>query len=119
MHGERPLSTNLNDSQSPLCSTSSGGAPRPPIRLARMKPRSIPLFLMMLSGAQSWSLRPAAVLPSNDYSGNTVTVTDPAGKQRKNVTDALGRLVEVDEPGIVADHTPDNNRATMQTDGNF
>lgn len=54
-----------------------------------------------------------------DYSGNTVIVTDPAGKQRKNVTDALGRLVEVDEPGVVADHTPANNRATMQTDGNF
>ena len=51
--------------------------------------------------------RPKLVTPPSggftqyDYSGNTVTVTDPAGKQRKNVTDALGRLVEVDEPGIV------------------
>jgi RHS repeat-associated protein len=33
------------------------------------------------------------------YSGNTVTVTDPAGKQRRNYTDAGGRLVRVDEPG--------------------
>ena len=33
------------------------------------------------------------------YSGNSVTITDPAGKQRKNISDALGRLVEVDEPG--------------------
>ena len=33
------------------------------------------------------------------YSGNAATVTDPAGKQRKNYTDALGRLVPVDEPG--------------------
>jgi RHS repeat-associated protein len=33
------------------------------------------------------------------YSGNVVTITDPAGKQRKNITDALGRLAEVDEPG--------------------
>jgi RHS repeat-associated protein len=33
------------------------------------------------------------------YSGNTVTVTDPAGKQRKNFSDAFGRLIEVDEPG--------------------
>src|SRR5438270_1496141 len=53
------------------------------------------------------------------YSGNTVTITDPAGKQRKSYTDALGRLVQVDEAGVVADHTPANNHATMQTDGNF
>lgn len=33
------------------------------------------------------------------YSGNAVTINDPAGKQRKNITDALGRLIEVDEPG--------------------
>jgi RHS repeat-associated protein len=33
------------------------------------------------------------------YSGNSVTITDPAGKQSKTFTDALGRLVEVDEPG--------------------
>ncbi len=31
------------------------------------------------------------------YSGNTVTVKDQAGKQRKSVTDALGRLVKVYE----------------------
>lgn len=31
------------------------------------------------------------------YSGNSVTVTDQAGKSRKSVTDALGRLVEVYE----------------------
>jgi RHS repeat-associated protein len=40
----------------------------------------------------------------NDFSANTrsgqiVTTTDPAGKQRKQYTDALGRLVRVDEPG--------------------
>jgi len=33
------------------------------------------------------------------YSGNTTTITDPASKQRKNYTDAMGRLVRVDEPG--------------------
>ncbi len=32
------------------------------------------------------------------YSGNTVTVTDQAGKKRRSVTDALGRLARVDEP---------------------
>ncbi|HEX3094176.1 MAG TPA: RHS repeat-associated core domain-containing protein, partial [Candidatus Angelobacter sp.] len=33
------------------------------------------------------------------YSGNSVTITDPAGKQFRTFTDALGHLVEVDEPG--------------------
>jgi RHS repeat-associated protein len=32
------------------------------------------------------------------YAGNTVTVTDQAGKKRRSVTDGLGRLVRVDEP---------------------
>jgi RHS repeat-associated protein len=50
------------------------------------------------------------------YSGNSTTVTDPAGKQRRTITDALGRLIEADEPGVVP---PQNNHATMQTDGNF
>jgi RHS repeat-associated protein len=39
--------------------------------------------------------------PSNDifttYSGNTATVTDQAGKSRKSITDALGRLTTVYE----------------------
>lgn len=38
----------------------------------------------------------AAVTTS--FSGNIVTVTDQAGKKRRSVTDALGRLVRVDEP---------------------
>jgi RHS repeat-associated protein len=42
---------------------------------------------------------PSAGYTQYTYSGNAVTVTDPAGKQRKNYTDALGRLIEVDEPG--------------------
>jgi YD repeat-containing protein len=33
-----------------------------------------------------------------DYSGNTETITDATGKQRRSVTDALGRLTRVDEP---------------------
>jgi len=37
---------------------------------------------------------------TTDYSQfPIVTVTDEAGKQRRNQTDALGRLLEVDEPG--------------------
>jgi RHS repeat-associated protein len=34
-----------------------------------------------------------------NFVGNTDTITDAAGKQRKNYIDALGRLVRVDEPG--------------------
>jgi RHS repeat-associated protein len=53
-----------------------------------------------------------------DYAGNSVTVTDPAGKQRKSYFDVLGRLVQVDEPGIVSDHIPANNYLTLQAGGN-
>ncbi|MCI0538651.1 MAG: hypothetical protein L0Z50_25875 [Verrucomicrobiales bacterium] len=52
--------------------------------------------------------RPTKVVPpdgttgannvTTSYSGNTVTVTDQAGKKRKSETDALGRLVRVWEP---------------------
>ena len=34
-----------------------------------------------------------------DFQGNTVLITDPANKQRKNFFDGLGRLIRVDEPG--------------------
>ena len=47
----------------------------------------------------------------------TITA-DEAGKQRGACTDALGRLVEVDEPNPGATPTV-SNYATMQTDGNF
>jgi RHS repeat-associated protein len=40
---------------------------------------------------------------SDDYSaGNCVTSTDEAGHQRKSCSDALGRLIEVDEPNAGA-----------------
>jgi RHS repeat-associated protein len=43
---------------------------------------------------------PDSAVVSTSYSGNTVTVTDQAGRQRKSVTDALGRLKEVyEDPG--------------------
>jgi RHS repeat-associated protein len=35
---------------------------------------------------------------TTSYSGNTVTATDQAGKVRRSVTDALGRMIRVDEP---------------------
>ena len=40
---------------------------------------------------------PDNAVVTTSYSGNTVTVTDPTGKQRKSVTDALGRLTQVYE----------------------
>jgi len=41
---------------------------------------------------------PDSAVVSSSYSGNTVTATDQAGKVRRSVTDALGRLIRVDEP---------------------
>ena len=41
---------------------------------------------------------PDGAVVSTDYSGNTVTVTDQAGKRRRSVTDGLGRLIRVNEP---------------------
>jgi YD repeat-containing protein len=40
---------------------------------------------------------PDNAVVSTSYSGNTMTVTDQNGKQRKSVTDALGRLTQVYE----------------------
>jgi len=40
---------------------------------------------------------PDNAVVSTAYSGNSVTVTDQAGRKRKSVTDALGRLIEVYE----------------------
>jgi RHS repeat-associated protein len=42
---------------------------------------------------------------STVYSGNSVTVTDQAGKRRRSVTDGLGHLIEVDEPGAAPSST--------------
>ncbi len=39
---------------------------------------------------------------SVSYTNNIATTTDPAHNQRKSTTDALGRLIEVDEPGLNA-----------------
>jgi RHS repeat-associated protein len=49
--------------------------------------------------------RPLSVTPPTggastySHSGNSATVTDPAGKTRRSFKDAAGRLVRVDEPG--------------------
>ena len=49
--------------------------------------------------------------------GDCTQTTDEAGKQRGACSDALGRLVEVDEPSGVAPQA--NYHALMQPDGNF
>jgi RHS repeat-associated protein len=41
---------------------------------------------------------PDSAVVTSAYSGNVVTVTDQAGKLRRSITDALGRLTRVDEP---------------------
>jgi RHS repeat-associated protein len=67
--------------------------------------------------------RTRQVMPSSggftqyDYLGNTVTLTDPAVKQRKNYIDALGRLTEVDEPDPAALGT--SSTATLTVNGSL
>jgi RHS repeat-associated protein len=48
------------------------------------------------------------------YSGNCTTVSDQAGNPRKTCSDALGRLIEVDEPGTGAQSaTPGSGQVTV------
>ncbi len=56
---------------------------------------------------------------STTYSGNSVTVVDQAGKERRSFTDALGRLTEVDEPSAPAGATVSNGYLTDQRHQNF
>lgn len=53
---------------------------------------------------------PDSSVTTYSYATNTATVTDPAGKQRKSVTDAAGRLSNIWEPDPTA-----NNTLTLQT----
>jgi RHS repeat-associated protein len=47
---------------------------------------------------------PDTAVVTTSYAGNTVTVTDQAGKQRKSVTDGLGRLTQVYEAPNVSNY---------------
>ena len=49
------------------------------------------------------------------YAGNTVTVTDPAGKWKRYVSDAFGRLVQVTEPSPNSPAEP--NHVTLYSYG--
>ncbi|HVG90257.1 MAG TPA: RHS repeat-associated core domain-containing protein, partial [Alphaproteobacteria bacterium] len=57
------------------------------------------------------------VLTSVAANGDCMVTTDEAGKQRGACSDAMGRLVEVDEPSGAAVQA--NYHALMQADGNF
>jgi RHS repeat-associated protein len=48
---------------------------------------------------------------------STTLTTDESGHQLRKVTDALGRLIEVDEPPVSGLQV--NDHATLQSDGNF
>ena len=50
-----------------------------------------------LAGRVTSVTTPDNAVVATSYSGNSVTITDQAGKKRKSVTDALGRLIEVYE----------------------
>jgi RHS repeat-associated protein len=63
--------------------------------------------------------RPVTVTPPGSmgsyqysYTGNAMTVTDPATKQRETFTDALGRITQVYEPGY-ADGTNSTGSVTI------
>jgi len=43
-------------------------------------------------------ITPDGAIAKTEYSGNAVTATDQAGKQRRSITNALGQLKEVHEP---------------------
>jgi RHS repeat-associated protein len=44
-------------------------------------------------------VKPGGDTGHTDYAGNSVTVSDETFRQRRRVSDGLGRLIEVDEPG--------------------
>lgn len=51
-----------------------------------------------LAGRVTSVTTPDNAVVTTAYSGNSVTVTDQAGKPRRSITDGLGRLTRVDEP---------------------
>jgi RHS repeat-associated protein len=62
-------------------------------------------------------MTPDNAVVSTTYSGNTVTVTDAAGKSRKSATDALGRLIEVyEDPTVPGGPTELNFQTTYAYD---
>ena len=71
-----------------------------------------PVWTTSLSDALGRNIKtitPDGAIVKTEYSGNAVTVTDQALKQRRSITNALGQLTRVDEPtgaGLGAVNTP-------------
>jgi len=64
---------------------------------------------------------PDSTTVSASYSGLVATVTDQAGKSRRQLADALGRIIRVDEPdsgGILGDVGAPNQPTYYEYDGN-
>jgi RHS repeat-associated protein len=60
-----------------------------------------------LSRVVAVTTRPDGAHVDTAYAGNAVTVTDQAGRRRRSVADALGRLVRVDEPDALGGNLDD------------
>jgi hypothetical protein len=52
-------------------------------------------------GRKTSETYPEGSVLTTAYCGVSMLVTDPTGRWRRSLTDALGRLVEVDEPNAV------------------
>jgi RHS repeat-associated protein len=57
---------------------------------------------------------PDGAVVTTSYLGNTVTVTDQAGRKRRSVSDALGRVSRVDEPDA-SGNLDDQNGVPVQS----
>jgi RHS repeat-associated protein len=58
---------------------------------------------------------PDGAVVTTVYLGNTVTVTDQAGRKRRTVSDALGRVIRVDEPDKNNGNLDDQNGVPVQS----
>jgi len=60
-----------------------------------------PIWTTSLSDSLGRSIKvitPDGAVVKTEYSGNTVTITDQAGKKRRSIANPLGQLIRVDEP---------------------
>jgi RHS repeat-associated protein len=62
-------------------------------------------------------VKPDGSVINTEYSGNSTTVTDETGRMRLSYSDALGRLIEVEEPGGAGAAIPTAGRATITING--
>ena len=68
-------------------------------------------------GRETSVTTPDNAVVSSSYSGNSVTMTDQAGKARKSLTDALGRLIDVfEDPDVPGGPAELNYQTTYNYD---